>query len=189
MAIKGIYKYVLLFLFMISGCTIDLTSKKYMNEALKYQSVPVVENFFNLTYVENHAIAFGIFGGIKRKYRMPLILILPLCVTAFCFFLFWKIRKAQFSILLPLFLILGGAYGNIIDRAMHGYVTDFLHAHYYYQYHFYVFNVADILVNIGLILLLLQYRQFNALLDGQTSSGSIQLQTHEGQEPPVSEVE
>ena len=136
-----------------------------MNEELKNGSITVVENYFDFTYVENHAIAFGLFGSLDRKYRMPLIFALPMLVTAFCFYLAWRIRMARFRILLPIFLILGGAYGNILDRAINGYVTDFLHVHYHDQYHFYVFNVADVLVNVGLILLLLQFREFNRLLD------------------------
>lgn len=67
--------------------------------------------------------------------------------------------------MLPIFIILGGAYGNILDRAMNGFVTDFLHLHYFHKYNFYVFNVADVLVNIGLILILFQYKEFNKLLN------------------------
>jgi len=66
---------------------------------------------------------------------------------------------------LPLFLIIGGAYGNIIDRAMHGYVTDFLHVHYFNTYNFYVFNIADVLINIGVFSLLFQFREFNTVLN------------------------
>ncbi|MCG8698721.1 MAG: signal peptidase II, partial [Bacteroidales bacterium] len=49
----------------------------------------------------------------------------------------------------------------IVDRALNGFVTDFLHVHYYFKHSFYVFNVADVLVNIGVFLLLFQYKSFN----------------------------
>lgn len=150
---------------MISGCSIDLKTKEIVNEEIKSQSVTVIENFFNFTYVENHAIAFGMLENLDAKIRMPIIFALPLLATFLCFYFVWKIRKTKFSLLLPFFLILGGAYGNILDRAMNGYVTDFIHLHYFNDYNFYVFNVADVLVNAGFVLLLLQYKSFNRLLD------------------------
>lgn len=162
---KFALKFLILSSLMISGCSIDLKTKEIVNEEIKSQSITVIENFFNFTYVENHAIAFGMLESLDAKFRMPIIFILPLLATFLCFYFVWKIRKTKFSLLLPFFLILGGAYGNILDRAMNGYVTDFIHLHYFHDYNFYVFNVADVLVNAGFILLLLQYKSFNKLLD------------------------
>ena len=162
---KFALKFLLLSSLMISGCSIDLKTKEIVNEEIKSQSITVIENFFNFTYVENHAIAFGMLENLDAKFRMPIIFILPLLATFLCFYFVWKIRKTKFSLLLPFFLILGGAYGNILDRAMNGYVTDFIHLHYFHDYNFYVFNIADVLVNAGFILLLLQYKSFNKLLD------------------------
>lgn len=162
---KNILKYLLLFSFLISGCSLDLKTKDMVNTQLKDRSIPVVENYLNFTYVENHAIAFGFFKSLDRKIRMPIIFLLPFLTTLFGFYLIWKLREAKFKILLPIFLIIGGAYGNIIDRAMNGYVTDFLHVHYFHKLNFWVFNVADVLVNIGVILLLLQFKEFNRLIN------------------------
>lgn len=158
-------KFLLLSSLMMAGCSIDLKTKDIVNEELKSQSVSVIDNYFNFTYVENHAIAFGMLQNLDKSIRMPLIFALPILATLLCFYFVWKIRHTKFSLLLPFFLILGGAYGNILDRAMNGYVTDFLHLHYFHDYNFYVFNVADVLVNAGFILLLLQYKSFNKLLD------------------------
>lgn len=162
---KIVLKFILLSSLMISGCTIDLKTKDIVNQDLKSKSVAVIDNFFNFTYVENDAIAFGMLGNLDPDIRMPIIFILPLLATFLCMYFIWKIRKTKFSLLMPFFLILGGAYGNILDRAMNGYVTDFIHLHYFHDYNFYVFNVADMLVNIGFILLVLQYKSFNKLLD------------------------
>jgi signal peptidase II len=162
---KQIFKLLILSSFMISGCTADLQTKNIINTELKGQSVAVIQNFFNLTYVENHAIAFGLFNNVEKSIRMPIIFALPILTTLLCLFFIWKIRKSKFRLLLPVFIILGGAYGNILDRAMNGFVTDFLHLHYFHKYNFYVFNVADVLVNIGLILILFQYKEFNKLLN------------------------
>jgi len=162
---KQIVKLLILSSFMISGCTADLQTKNIVNAEIKEQSVAVIENYFDLTYVENHAIAFGMFDSLEKSVRMPIIFALPILVTLLCFFFVWKIRKSKFKLLLPVFIILGGAFGNILDRAMNGYVTDFLHLHYFDEYHFYVFNVADVLVNVGMILILIQFKEFNKLLN------------------------
>lgn len=158
-------KFIILIAFLVSGCSLDLVTKEQVKQKLQYDSVPVIDNYFDLTYTENHAIAFGFFKQLDRRWRMPLIFLLPVLSTFFFFFLIWKFRDRKFSLLLPIFIILAGAYGNILDRAMNGFVTDFLHVHYYYKYNFYVFNVADVLVNIGLILMLLRWRKYNELLN------------------------
>lgn len=162
---KHIIKFVLLVSLTITGCTVDIKSKEIINQELKHQSISVIDNFFNLTYVENDAIAFGIFGSLSEEIRMPIIFALPTLISLLIMVMAWKVRKHKFRLLLPIFIVLGGAFGNIIDRAMHGYVTDFLHLHYFHQYNFYVFNVADVLVNIGIVLIIFQYKDFNKLID------------------------
>jgi signal peptidase II len=157
---KHILKFIVLFSFMISGCSIDLETKDIVKTRIKNESIAVIDHFFNLTYVENHAIAFGLLQNVEQNIRFPLILGLPFLATLFGFFWVWRMRAAPFRLLLPVFLVLGGAYGNIADRAMHGYVTDFFHLHYYDDYHFYVFNVADLLINVGIGLILLQWKTF-----------------------------
>lgn len=162
---KNWVKFLALILIMASGCSFDLKTKEMVNEELKYQSIPVIEDYFNLTYVENHAIAFGVFRNLPRNIRMPVIFILPILTTFVLFYFVYVLRKEPFRLLLPFFFIIAGAYGNIIDRAMDGFVTDFLHVHYHLKYNFYVFNVADVLINIGVILFLFQYKAFNRILD------------------------
>jgi len=162
---KNLVKFLILTSVMISGCSFDLKTKDIAQDELKEKSVAVIDNYFNLTYVENDAVAFGFLQNVSTKIRIPLILLLTIFTTFLGFFIIWKIRNKPFRILLPLFIILAGAYGNIVDRAIHGFVTDFIHLHYYNQYHFYVFNVADMLVNIGLFLALIQYKDFKIILD------------------------
>ena len=162
---KQLLKLFVLLAIMSSGCTMDLTTKDLVNEQLKQQSIPVIKNYLNITYVENHAIAFGLFENLDRSIRMPIIFLLPLLATLPGIYFIWKFRYEKFRLLLPVFILLGGAYGNIIDRAMNGYVTDFLHIHYFDRFDFYVFNIADMLVNIGVLLILFQYREFRGLLN------------------------
>ena len=140
---------------MISGCSADLKTKEIAKTNLKDNSIVLIKNTFDLRYVENHSIAFGFLSSIKKSIRLPLIFILTISATMFAFVMIWKIKNKKFRLLLPFFILIGGAYGNILDRMFNGFVTDFFHVHYFYEYNFPVFNVADVLVTIGVFLITL----------------------------------
>ena len=161
----NLIKFSILIAFLISGCSLDLKTKDIAKTGLKEHSISLVHNYFDLTYVENHAIAFGLLGDIDKNIRIPLIFFLTISATLLGFYAIWRIRKRQFRFLLPFFILIGGAYGNITDRFFNGYVTDFFHLHYFYKYNFPVFNVADILVNIGIILIVIQWKDFQIIFD------------------------
>ncbi len=110
---------------MVSGCSADLKTKEIAKNTLINQSQVVICNAFDLHYVENHAIAFGFMGSIQPSFRIPLIFVITISASMFAFFMIWKIREQSFRMLLPFFVIISGAYGNIIDRILNGYVTDF----------------------------------------------------------------
>jgi signal peptidase II len=162
---RNLIKFLILITFMVSGCSFDLKTKDLAKAGLKEQSISLINNYFDLNFVENHAIAFGFLGNISKDIRIPLIFLLTISATMIGFYMIWKIRNRRFRFLLPFFIMIGGAYGNIVDRFLNGYVTDFFHLHYYYRYNFPVFNVADILVNIGIILMLIQWKDFKVIFD------------------------
>ena len=155
---KSIIKFLILIVILISGCSLDLKTKEVAKIALKEHSISVITNYFDLRYVENSAIAFGLMEGISKNIRIPLIFLLTISATFLGFYVIWRMRMLKFRFLLPFFIIIGGAYGNIVDRLLNGYVTDFFLLHYSTRYYFYVFNVADVLVNIGVILIILQWK-------------------------------
>ena len=118
-----------------------------------YDSISIIGNFFRLTYVENPGIAFGINfeGG-------PIIFtVLASIATVFVAWYLWQSKDSSLFNQLGLSLILGGAIGNLLDRYMFGRVVDFFHFTFG-QYSFPVFNIADICINIGVILFLLGIR-------------------------------
>ena len=162
---KQLIKFLILILLMSSGCSLDLKTKGLAKAELMRRSISLVDNYFDLSYVENHAIAFGFLGGIVKHVRVPLIFLLTISATLLLFYIIWQIRDKKIRFLLPFFIMLGGAYGNIIDRMLNGFVTDFFHVHYFYKYNFPVFNVADVLVNIGIILMIIQWKDFQVIFD------------------------
>jgi signal peptidase II len=118
-------------------------------------SIQIIENYLHLAYVENHALAFGMLDFIDINLRLPIILILTGTIIVFAFVYLWRIRKNNITALIALAILLSGALGNWTDRFIHGFVTDFIFVHYY-DAGFPVFNLADILINIGIILIILQ---------------------------------
>lgn len=115
-----------------------------------YESIPIVGEFFNLTYVTNKGMAFGIdFPG--GSYLFTTISIL---LTIFIFIYLWKERNNSVLLRLSLAFILAGAIGNLLDRIIYGEVADFLDFSFW-GYHWYIFNVADSSVTIGMILFII----------------------------------
>ena len=112
--------------------------------------VPVVGDFFRLTYVENSGIVFG----IKVGGALPLFTVLSIVATILILYYFFRERANHLGVRISLALILGGAVGNLIDRLVFGRVVDFLDFGFG-EYRFFVFNVADSAVTVGVALFLL----------------------------------
>ncbi|MFL3062886.1 MAG: signal peptidase II [Candidatus Neomarinimicrobiota bacterium] len=114
-----------------------------------YDSFQVIPYLLNFTYIRNEGIAFGIyFEGAET-----LFIVLPILITVYLFYLLKSEEFQDKFSQIALFLIIAGAVGNIIDRIFRGYVVDFIDFHLNGM-HWYVFNIADSSVTIGLIFLL-----------------------------------
>jgi len=119
------------------------------------ESIPVIDGFFNITYVRNTGVAFGIFDPLSLPAKSVLLSVF----TAFAavVVILYSVRSSVRNRLLQiaLALILGGALGNLYDRIAYGYVIDFLEF-YARSYHWPSFNVADSAISIGVALLALE---------------------------------
>lgn len=114
-----------------------------------YDSIQVAPYLLNFTYIRNEGIAFGIyFEGAETIF-----IVLPILITIYLFYLLKNEEFQDKFSQIALFLIIAGAVGNIIDRIFRGYVVDFIDFHLNGM-HWYVFNIADSSVTIGLIFLL-----------------------------------
>ena len=110
-----------------------------------YQSEPIIQNFLHFTYVTNDGMAFGLsFPGGKQ-----LLLAMTIILTCVIIFMLWKEREGNLLIQYALSFILAGAVGNLIDRLFFGKVVDFLDV-MIGDFHWYIFNVADSSVSIGM---------------------------------------
>ncbi|MEO9468188.1 signal peptidase II [Parasphingorhabdus sp.] len=107
--------------------------------------------FFNLTWAENYGVSMGMLTASSDFQRWALVALTGLIA---CAVLIWMFRETAKWDILALSLVLGGALGNIVDRAMHGYVVDFLDLHIGGFRPFLIFNVADACISIGVVILL-----------------------------------
>lgn len=135
---------------------LDQATKLYVHNTFAlYESRPVVENFFALTYVRNSGSAFGLLARSNPdvlRIFFPAITVLAL---ALLLWYLWRLPAAQTLTLWGVCLVIGGAVGNGIDRFRIGQVIDFLDVHWYGVYHWPAFNVADSAICVGVGLLIL----------------------------------
>ena len=115
-----------------------------------YQSKPVIQDLLHFTYVTNDGMAFGLsFPGGKH-----ILLVMTILLTGFIIGFLWKEREGHPLVKYGLAFILSGAIGNLIDRLLYGKVVDFLDI-MIGNFHWYIFNVADSSVTIGMVLFIL----------------------------------
>jgi signal peptidase II len=133
----------------------DQLTKWLVTGPLDLQSVRLIEviPFFNLTWVENYGISLGLFEARSATGQWILIAVTSAIAVGVAY---WIGRERARWDQSALGMILGGAIGNILDRARHGYVVDFADLHIGEFRPFLVFNVADAAISIGVAILLLR---------------------------------
>lgn len=129
----------------------DQISKVMAIKYLKGQEpYVIIKNYFELRYVENYGAAFG----ILQQKRIIFIIITTLVLLFILIFLYNNYYKLTVISKLSISLFLGGAIGNFIDRVRLGYVVDFLRVNILSFYDFPVFNIADVFIVSGTILII-----------------------------------
>ncbi len=134
---------------------IDQLTKVLVRQSIALgESRTIIQGFLDLTHVQNTGAAFGLLNSVDFPYK-PWVMIAVasialLAIAAYGTQLGFHDRIARVG----LALILGGAFGNLLDRALVGHVTDFVDV-YWGSSHFWAFNVADAAINVGAALVLL----------------------------------
>ena len=118
-----------------------------------YDTIIVINNFFNITHILNPGGAFGFFATSSPGVRKFIFLFVS-SIVALLILWFYKKSAGQFIFFsCGLALIFGGAIGNLIDRFMYGKVVDFLDF-YIGSWHWPAFNIADSAISIGMGILI-----------------------------------
>lgn len=110
-----------------------------------------ITSFFNLTWAENRGVSMGFLTAETDTARWLLVALTGLIATVV---LLWMWKERARGDIVALGMILGGALGNIVDRARLGYVVDYADLHFGAFRPFMIFNIADAAITIGVLLLL-----------------------------------
>jgi signal peptidase II len=144
----GVYMYLIILILVLTA--IDQLSKLYMYNMSGGEigySIPIINDFFHLTYIENHGGIFGVFQGKINYFTIiSIVLIAYVVITEIKNF-----KKYKFPIKLGISIITAGALGNMIDRIFRGFVIDMIDFRGIWGF---IFNIADTYIHIGLYIIL-----------------------------------
>ena len=118
-----------------------------------FDNVAVIPGLFKITHLRNKGAAFSLFADAPESWRLATLVIFSLIALAIVLVLLVKSSNRLSLQGAALALILGGAVGNLWDRVLHGWVTDFILV-YYKQWEWPAFNVADSAICVGAVLLI-----------------------------------
>lgn len=135
------------------GLVVDQLTKLYIDRSMQmFQSIPVIDGLFNITYVRNKGAAFSFLS--HASWRLPFFIAISAVAAVVIVIAFNRLRNDQRLAQVSLAMIFSGAVGNLIDRVRRGEVVDFLDV-YWRAYHWPAFNVADSMICVGVALLAL----------------------------------
>ncbi len=137
-------KILLLLLLII----LDLFTKQLIINYIQLHEFIVINFFIDLTHIHNFGVSFGLFSGYISFWILALI---GLLIVFFIYYLMLTSNDKFEKI--GLFIIIGGALSNILDRLIHGYVIDFISLHYN-KFYWPAFNLADIYITIGILMII-----------------------------------
>lgn len=181
---KSTAKRMLLFLLAAAILIVpDQYTKQLAVEHLKgTDSIPIIKNVLYLLYVENNGAAFGVFQGAQYMFYVITVLVL-----AGILYVVYKtpVKDRHFyPMLFVAELVFAGAIGNFIDRVLKKYVVDFI---YFSPIDFPVFNVADIYVTCGCMIMVLLFLFYYKDEDFAYLHSGRQKKAADNQEVPVEE--
>ena len=150
-------KYKSYYLLCLALVIFDQLTKQIVVSLFTLGESMGINSFVSWTYIQNTGAAFSFLsggGGILKAF----LLSVSLFVSAMLMVWIHKTPAIRRQRLFGQFILLSGALGNLLDRAQYGYVIDFIDVHYQ-NYYWPVFNVADSLIFIGVILLIFERRK------------------------------
>ena len=144
-------KYFISFFIIILIFLIDRISKYLIiNSAETFgENGFSVTSFLNFTLIWNEGIAFGLFSFDEKLYYN----LLTIFIIVVIFVIIWLMLKSKGFERFSFIMIIGGSLGNIFDRVFYSAVPDFIDIHIN-NFHWFIFNVADIFITLGIIFLI-----------------------------------
>ena len=147
--LKGLISFCIILTIIV----IDYFSKQY---ALLFDQNYVLNSFITIYKMNNYGIAFSLFNNLENVGQLILNIIIFFILALIAIELFTNLASSNLY-LIGLSLILGGGSANFIDRYDNSAVTDFIILHYKDIYFPAVFNIADLSISIGAVLIIIYY--------------------------------
>jgi signal peptidase II len=147
------------FLFLLGAIAIpvillDQATKLFVQAHMAlYESIAIIPNYLDITYTLNPGAAFSMLADAPPWVREAFLLTMACAAIVVLAVLIVRSERVSTSSI-AFALIMGGAMGNLIDRAIRGRVIDFMRAHYY-DLNYPIFNVADSAITIGVAMIVL----------------------------------
>ena len=137
---------IIIFIFLI-----DRVSKLLIIDSPEtYEQYGIgITSFLNFNLIWNEGIAFGLFSFNEKIYYNLLTIFICLIVAV----IIWLMLRSKGFEKLSYIMIIGGSFGNVFDRIFYSAVPDFIDIHIN-NFHWFIFNVADIFITIGIIFLI-----------------------------------
>lgn len=162
----GIFAFILIF---------DILSKHFITQALPHvgDSMDVIPGFINFVYIQNTGAAWGMLAG------RPVFLIIVSIIILAIYLWFYAIRlkrlknNSSITLAVSVGLIAGGCIGNLVDRIAFGYVRDFINFQFM---DFPVFNVADIALTVGIIIMVIYFIFIYSKEDKKMQTITVQIE-------------
>lgn len=133
-------------------------------------SISVIDSWFSLVYVENRGVAFGLFQNTAWFFSIVTAVIIVLMI-----FFYQKYKFKSRLVISSMILIIGGGFGNLIDRVLRGYVIDYLSVSFFPP----VCNFADYCIVTGSVLLLVALVFTDALPSEKKEKSKVDGENHE----------
>jgi len=150
---KPTARYVLLGLVSVITVLLDQATKLQITQSMRlHESIPVVPDFFSITYIRNPGAAFGILASSSSGFRLAFFGVTSILALVLLSTIFVRLKPTHWIGQLSVAAVFGGAIGNLLDRVRFGEVIDFLDI-YLGAYHWPAFNVADAAISAGVCFL------------------------------------
>ncbi len=136
---------------IIASFTLDRISKIKIMEHQLVNNSTYINEFINFNLVWNTGIGFGLLSSNSSIFYNSITFLIGLVIV----FLFYLLAKSKAVDKILFSLIIGGALGNFYDRLIYYAVPDFIDLHFR-NFHWFTFNLADIFITVGIIMLLIK---------------------------------
>jgi signal peptidase II len=155
MKASRITRLLLIVLALLCNFGCDQLSKQIVRTHVNYhEEIPIVKGHFTLTKVENTGAFLSLGNALPRELKTVLLAVIPLLALSIAILYLVFNERISYLRAAGICFLVGGGLGNIIDRLFYGSVTDFLHLQYG-RFQTGIFNLADVSIVIGLILILI----------------------------------